>query len=60
MTAQSQDPQEEAREDDLRPQHQAEDRWDDGAKEQGKPTRTLSAWTPLLQKYFGVVTDAAR
>jgi predicted HD phosphohydrolase len=34
-------------------------RWDDGAKEQGKPTRPLSAWTPLLQKYFGV-TDAAR
>ena len=34
-------------------------RWDDGAKEQGKPTRPLSAWSPLLQKYFGV-TDAAR
>jgi predicted HD phosphohydrolase len=34
-------------------------RWDDGAKEQGKPTRPLSAWTPLLQKYFGA-TDAAR
>jgi predicted HD phosphohydrolase len=34
-------------------------RWDDGAKEQGKPTRSLSAWSPLLQKYFGV-SDAAR
>jgi predicted HD phosphohydrolase len=34
-------------------------RWDDGAKEQGKTTRPLSAWSPLLQKYFGV-SDAAR
>jgi predicted HD phosphohydrolase len=34
-------------------------RWDDGAKEQGKSTRPLSSWTPLLQKYFGV-TDAPR
>lgn len=34
-------------------------RWDDGAKEQGKPTRPLGAWTPLLQRYFGV-TDVPR
>ena len=34
-------------------------RWDDGAKELGKPTRPLSAWTPLLQKYFGA-TGATR
>jgi predicted HD phosphohydrolase len=34
-------------------------RWDDGAKEQGRPTRPLSAWKPLLQKYFDV-NDAAR
>ena len=30
-----------------------------GAKELGKPTRPLSAWTPLLQKYFGA-TGATR
>ncbi len=34
-------------------------RWDDGAKELGKPTRPLSAWTPLLKKYFGA-TGATR
>ncbi len=34
-------------------------RWDDGAKERGRPTRPLIAWKPLLQKYFDV-TDAAR
>lgn len=28
-------------------------RWDDGAKVPGQPTRPLSAWKPLLQKYFG-------
>ncbi len=34
-------------------------RWDDGAKERGRPTRPLIAWKPLLQKYFDV-TDAPR
>ena len=34
-------------------------RWDDGAKERGRPTRPLSAWKSLLQKYFDV-DDAAR
>jgi predicted HD phosphohydrolase len=29
-------------------------RWDDGAKIVGKATRPLSAWEPLLKKYFGV------
>jgi len=28
-------------------------RWDDGAKEEGKPTRGLASWEPLLRKYFG-------
>jgi len=27
-------------------------RWDDGAKAVGKKTRPLSAWKPLLRKYF--------
>ena len=26
--------------------------WDDGAKAVGKKTRPLSAWKPLLRKYF--------
>src|SRR6266536_3128703 len=28
-------------------------RWDDGAKVEGKPTRGLASWEPLLRKYFG-------
>jgi gamma-butyrobetaine dioxygenase len=27
-------------------------RWDDGAKVMGKPTRPLTAWEPLLRRYF--------
>jgi gamma-butyrobetaine dioxygenase len=29
-------------------------RWDDQAKVEGKPTRALASWEPLLRKYFSV------
>ena len=32
-------------------------RWDDGAKVPGKPTRPLSAWKPLLERYFDATDD---
>jgi len=33
-------------------------RWDDAAKVVGKKTRPLSAWKPLLEKYFGAASAA--